>query len=266
MDKAYREVFMKKCIKCQQMKPLNQFGVNRGCKSGFRSQCRECYNSYMNNWYRGASVVLVDENSTKTCTKCFYKKSITEFGANKRGTLSWCKACSAVLKRSTIKSRVVIGLCGDCGSDDTDGYYYCSRCRANRKLYKRAPMAQVKRRDRDNERRRTDIQYRLSRILRKRLYGALHGDTRYASHVRDLGCTMPELIIYIENQFTNGMSWENYGNGTDKWNIDHIIALADVDLTDREQLLKVVHYTNLRPLWQRENCARYALDKKKVAS
>ena len=42
--------------------------------------------------------------------------------------------------------------------------------------------------------------------------------------------------------------------------IDHIIPLASVDLTDREQFLKVCHYTNLRPLWMLDNMKRRTFD------
>ena len=49
------------------------------------------------------------------------------------------------------------------------------------------------------------------------------------------------------------MSWNNYGYGMDKWNVDHIYPLAAGDCTDPEFLKKVWHYTNLRPLWQPDN-------------
>jgi hypothetical protein len=45
------------------------------------------------------------------------------------------------------------------------------------------------------------------------------------------------------------MSWNNWG----KWHLDHIIPLASVDLTVRENVLKVCHYTNIQPLWAEDN-------------
>jgi hypothetical protein len=74
------------------------------------------------------------------------------------------------------------------------------------------------------------------------------------SAVRDLGCTMPELVRHLEGQFLPGMSWDNYG--FKGWHIDHIRPLGTFDLEDREQFLKAVHYTNLRPLWAFENLSR----------
>jgi len=52
------------------------------------------------------------------------------------------------------------------------------------------------------------------------------------------------------------MSWENHGTGKDKWNIDHIVPFALVDLAKRQDILRVCHYSNLRPMWQSENIRR----------
>jgi len=36
------------------------------------------------------------------------------------------------------------------------------------------------------------------------------------------------------------------------------VPLASFDLTDRAQLLRVVHHSNLRPMWARENIRKGA--------
>lgn len=98
-------------------------------------------------------------------------------------------------------------------------------------------------------RRKTDINFRVVDNLRKRLRSALKYNYKSGSAVLDLGCTIEYFKKWIENQFRNGMSWENYG----KWEIDHQIPLSIVDLTDRDNLLQVCHYTNLQPMWKDEN-------------
>jgi hypothetical protein len=64
-----------------------------------------------------------------------------------------------------------------------------------------------------------------------------------------LGCSIQQLLSHIESLFLPGMSWSNRS----LWHIDHIIPLASFDLTDPEQQAAACHYTNLRPLWAKEN-------------
>lgn len=110
----------------------------------------------------------------------------------------------------------------------------------------------------DKERSKTDVSYRLRRILRNRIRIALRADIKRGSAVKDLGCTTAELKVHLEKLFQPGMTWDNWGAGKDKWHIDHIRPLASFDLTDREQFLQAVHYTNLQPLWQTENLRKSA--------
>jgi hypothetical protein len=100
-----------------------------------------------------------------------------------------------------------------------------------------------------NKRIKTDIQFKLSKSLRNRLKEAVKDGAKSGSAVSDLGCSIDEFKLYIENLFKDGMSWNNWG----KWHLDHIIPLSSVDLTVRENVLKVCHYTNIQPLWAEDN-------------
>jgi len=104
-------------------------------------------------------------------------------------------------------------------------------------------------RDYDRKRRQTDLNYRLSGILRGRLYKALKSDQKVGSAIDDLCCSIDELKQWLEDQFKPGMTWDNYG----EWQIDHIFPLSKADLTDRKQFKKVCHWFNLQPLWTEEN-------------
>lgn len=102
---------------------------------------------------------------------------------------------------------------------------------------------------------KADPQYKLAVNLRKRLWQTLQNHTnKVGSAVRDLGCSVEFLKQHLESQFQVGMTWENYGH----WHIDHKKPLASFDLTDRKQFLEVCHYTNLRPLWAKENISKGA--------
>lgn len=69
-----------------------------------------------------------------------------------------------------------------------------------------------------------------------------------------MGCTVPELMVYLEKLFQPGMTWENHK--LDGWHIDHIKPLVAFDLTDPEQFKAACHFTNLQPLWGSENQAK----------
>ena len=71
-----------------------------------------------------------------------------------------------------------------------------------------------------------------------------------------IGCSVSELKAHLERQLVPGMSWGNYGYGSDKWHIDHIRPCKDFDLTVPGEQQKCFHYSNLRPLWQIDNMAR----------
>ena len=103
------------------------------------------------------------------------------------------------------------------------------------------------------ERRKTkdDIQFRISKNLRRRLRNALNNKIKSGSAVKDLGCSIESFKAYLESKFQQGMTWYNYGY--DGWHIDHIKPLSSFDLTDRKQFLEACHYTNLQPLWAQDN-------------
>jgi hypothetical protein len=106
---------------------------------------------------------------------------------------------------------------------------------------------------RERERTQGDARYRIGKALRLRLRSALAGRERGVSAVRDLGCSVVDLRAHIEQQFLPGMTWENWGAGPGKWQIDHVFPLAKADLADRMQLLAVCNWRNLSPLWDSDN-------------
>jgi hypothetical protein len=105
-----------------------------------------------------------------------------------------------------------------------------------------------------NNRRKTDIQFKLTQNLRARLNSAIKCNYKAGSAIKDLGCTVEQLKQHLESKFQSGMTWDNWA--LDGWHIDHIKPLASFDLTDRKQLLEACHYTNLQPLWAKDNLSK----------
>lgn len=96
-----------------------------------------------------------------------------------------------------------------------------------------------------------DLNFRLRTNLRARLLIAILNGQRGGSAIRDLGCSIPELRKHLESKFAEGMNWDNYG--LSGWHIDHIKALSLFDLSKKSHIRKACHYTNLQPLWAKDN-------------
>lgn len=99
--------------------------------------------------------------------------------------------------------------------------------------------------------------YFIASRLRIRAYFALKGLRKSAPTLELLGCTIEHLRAHLEAQFTDGMSWDNYG--VHGWHIDHKRVCASFDLSDPEQQRQCFHYTNLQPMWAEENWSKNSM-------
>jgi hypothetical protein len=94
-----------------------------------------------------------------------------------------------------------------------------------------------------------DMGFKLLVRYRTRLYKALKGISKSKCTRELIGCSIKKLKEHIENQFKNGMSWDNYG----EWHVDHIKPCVMFDFTKEEEQKKCFNYTNLQPLWAEDN-------------
>lgn len=113
-------------------------------------------------------------------------------------------------------------------------------------------------RDRRNKYRRdrtvTDINYKITTNLRSRLSKAIAGTCKSAPTLELLGCSVEKLKQWLEDQFEEGMSWDNYG----EWHIDHEAPCSSFDLTSPFQQRLCFHWANLQPLWAADNMSKGA--------
>jgi len=110
-----------------------------------------------------------------------------------------------------------------------------------------------KMRDAEN-RRNKDSKKRLINSQRTRVRQALKAMKKSNRTMDLVGCSAIQLKDYIESKFQDGMSWDNYGKYG--WHVDHIRPCASFDLSDPSQQEECFHYTNLQPLWAKDNLSK----------
>jgi len=121
-------------------------------------------------------------------------------------------------------------------------YLYYQKHKEDKRIYNRKY---------EKNRKENDLNFKIRRNMRTRLCQALKDNQKSGSAIENLGCTIETLKLYLESKFQPGMTWENWS--LTGWHIDHIISLSSFDLTNKDQFLKACHYTNLQPLWAKDN-------------
>ena len=111
--------------------------------------------------------------------------------------------------------------------------------------------------DRVNElarERRKDVNVRIKCNLRKRLSFLLRKNivSKTEQTLDLLGIPFTEFMLYLESKFQVGMSFDNYG----EWHLDHIVPCYYFDLTKFQDRQKCFHYTNIQPLWAKDNLVK----------
>ena len=107
------------------------------------------------------------------------------------------------------------------------------------------------------EREKKDSLYKLKKRIRNAVDKSFRRNNtpKSSSTAKILGCTFEEFKIQLEKQFESWMNWNNYGvykfEGERTWQIDHIIPISLAKT--EEDVIRLNHYTNLRPLCSKEN-------------
>lgn len=93
--------------------------------------------------------------------------------------------------------------------------------------------------------------FKLKCDIRTRNRMGLNGILKCDKTQKLLGCSFKELKVYLESKFQPGMTWQNHSKTG--WHIDHIKPLAAFNLVKESEQKIAFHYTNLQPLWAKEN-------------
>jgi hypothetical protein len=218
----------RKCSKCEVTKPLEDFPNDPRCSEGKRGTCKECRKIHIKQW-------APEENETITCKTCNEVKHFSMFASHGKQKPYRCKLCLNSLEREK-RAR------------DPETYN-----KNKREVYQRnKDQINSTRRKRLQNLRDNDPQYKIRMNLHSRLYMAVK--EKKGKTMELVGCTTENVMKHLESKFTEGMTWENYG----QWHIDHIKPCASFNLEDVEEQKKCFHWTNLQPLWAKDNLVKGA--------
>lgn len=216
------------CKQCNVAKPLlTAFRRCPRAKFGYEGRCRDCVQKGVKIHVEQKRVLRVE--GMKTCPSCKKEKDVNEFGKSK----------------TFLDGRAV----------------YCLECtRAKGRIWRvENPEATLAISKRKYQKNKDNVQAKIKNALRqsvRRRIRAIQGGDKAGSGVEDLGCSIEFFQKYIESLWQPGQTWENWSKWG--WHIDHIKPLASFDLTNREQLLEVCNYKNLRPMWWNDNISKGA--------
>jgi hypothetical protein len=108
-------------------------------------------------------------------------------------------------------------------------------------------------RDYEKNRKDSDPLYKLISNFRTAIYTVLKESNvdKYGHYFDILQYTPEELINHLEKQFTDDMTWDNYGI----WHVDHKLPITSFDIQEMgdDEFMRCWSLNNLQPMWGEEN-------------
>lgn len=243
------EIEYKKCTKCLELKPFNEF--HKG-----RRECKVCNQKYKQE---NKEKIKLQKQEYYKLNKDRINNRIKIYTENNKEIVKNRK------KKYELENKEIIKERRKKKREENKDYYN----KKKRESYYRnkdkisARRKELRKTDRSKKwwkeytkKLRKIPQYRILFALRCRVNDALQNNRKFGHSIDLLGCSIDFYKKYLESKFQSGMTWENYGR--DGWHIDHIIPCASFDLTIEENQRKCFHYTNTQPMWALENISKGA--------
>jgi len=270
------KMLTKICKTCGREKPLSEFAKSTVNALGCIPHCKECKNwAHRSDKSKQRELEKREFNllGVKRCACCSEVKSITEFPNSKNrpdGLHPYCFICSRkkgleYVNRSEVRqhkkeresTREFLDNLAEYRKNSEKYKETIKTYRGTSPVYKeyRTEYYQL-----PNVRVRHNISTRIWQELH------LYNLTKKSSFDEYLGCSIEFFFNYLKSKFTDGMTWDNWGRGHDKWHADHITACAEFDMSNEDEVKKCFHYSNYQPLWEPENLRKSSknADGKKV--
>lgn len=188
----------------------------------------------------------------KICSKCRTEKPLSQFYRRGDKYKSRCKECCSLYGKDYYEKNKEI-------HNKNMSKHYAEnkdRYKALHEIYRKENKEKINQKcvEYINNRLKKDSLFRLKHNLRIRVkeYIKIKNISTRSRTFDFIGCNPKFLENYIQEQFSRGMNWENYG----KWHIDHKIPLSKAK--NEKELYKLCHYTNLQPMWASDNIMKGA--------
>lgn len=214
------------CSGCKELKEICLFQKNNNSKDGFRSECKECSKERKK---------LIPKKILNGYDKKYREKNRGLLNEKQREYYQKNREKELLRNKIYRNKKIIISINKKSKSPET--------------WQKKNKVLFYKKR---NEKYKNDILYKLSLNVRNRLnsFLKLNKISKKNKTFDIVGCDSLFLKRYIENKFVDGMSWDNRY----MWHIDHIIPLSSAKT--EEEIYKLCDYTNLQPLWIKENLSK----------
>jgi hypothetical protein len=209
----------KKCTKCKLEKNVDCFYKNAKSKDGLRSDCIDCRIKYK----KENSQKIKEQNKLYNERRKNQKK---EWAQDNREKVELSRKKWLDNNKDYVKKN----------SKEYNHLWY-QKNKEYRKEYAR---------EKQKIYRLTNPLFKLKQNLRRRINRYIKNKSSSTESI--LGINYEDFLIYIQNKFTEGMTLEKLGR---EIHIDHIIPLASAKT--EEELYNLCHYTNLQPLWAKDN-------------
>lgn len=252
--KIYMNSFF--CKYCQTNKLFSEFNKCNYTKTGYQYKCRKCEKKYkQNNFIK----IQIKNKQYIICNKEKYKQKSKEYRDKNKTKIKLQKIEYLKKNKEKIakKSKEWRLRTKDARKAYKKQYYenhkeqiikYNIEYRKNNlDWYKKYQREYTK------NKRATDPHYKILHRLRNRLLIAIKKDkgSKTISFQELVGCDIKTLKNHIQSKFIEGMNWEKFING--EIVLDHILPCCSFDLIKIEEQKKCFHYTNLQPLWKKDN-------------
>lgn len=253
---------MKICRLCNVEKPLEEFSKRKDQKDGLHFWCKPCLSakkaeSYQKNREKTLATckAYAQRNAAQVAEKrkAAYQRDKEKYRAKRKAQYKADPEAAKIKARKWREAnpeRVAANAAKNRAKNrEQRRAYQLEYQKKNRESYNAYQLEYRKRRY------KTEPLYALESLCRSRILIAMRkqGFRKTSPTCEMVGCTYEELIAHLESQFAPGMTWENRAT---EWHIDHRTPLSSAKTA--EELVALCHFTNLQPLWAKDNHSKGA--------